>query len=379
MNALLSTWLTTGEPRAAGRLGLFRIIFVLFYLWHLVDYFPPNLSGIPAVDGSWMLLSVFLPQDLPPAFFQGLYTIIIAALVLLLIGYQTRSATLVVGLLGALFESFYVELDFEHSTPFLTAYIPAVMFLCGDWGATYSIDAALRRRRGGESISVEDDSLRFVLPIKVILVLLAALFCSAGLSKAAPVSNWFSQDSVFGNLMLSRYVKAALYDRPLNPMPMLFVDVPALDTFMRWFVMLFELTFPMALIHRKIRACYLNTALTFHSVNAIWLGVTFTPVLIVYLLFVDWQALWSRLAPAPRRGSMASATLAAIAGALTVIFTALWTQTDVLQSVITLGGTLDTYTIWYPIFPIATVGFGLSVIRLLGLGANRYEKSGGAE
>ena len=41
-------WFTASEPAAAGRMGLFRILFGLFYLWHLSLFDISLVAGLPA-------------------------------------------------------------------------------------------------------------------------------------------------------------------------------------------------------------------------------------------------------------------------------------------------------------------------------------------
>lgn len=330
-------WLIAPEPHAAGRLGLYRIFYALFYLWHLRGLVPANLAGLPHEHDHRMLVNFYLPRDLPPAFYDGLLWLAVAALALLGIGYRTRAATGAVLLFGGLLESCFVDIDLERSTVFLAVHIPLFMLLFGDWGATHSLDAWLRRRRGLAGVGPDDHSPRFVLPIRATLVVLAALFFSAGVWKLAPGSEWFREPHYFSDLTLRRYVEAALYGLPLHPLPLLFREHPLLDLAIRCHVIAFELSFPLALLSARLRDVYLSLALLFHALNGIWLGVTFTTILVVYPLFVDGEAL--------RRRLPAGLGIGAALGF------ALWLPW------------LDPVTIWYPVLPIAAAAVALSLFR----------------
>lgn len=118
-NRTIDEYLTDPLQNAAGRMGLFRIIYSLFYLWVLTDYVPAYLAHLPAsmvhkVD----ILQVF-PDQLPIEFFEVLIAVLSAALVFLLAGFRTYIATGVVLFSGFLLESFHISSGFEHGSIFL--------------------------------------------------------------------------------------------------------------------------------------------------------------------------------------------------------------------------------------------------------------------
>lgn len=361
-------WLTAPESHAAGRLGLFRIGYAVFYLWTLTGYLPGYLANLPGYLLDEVLILQVIPDHLPVAFFEGLLAVLVAALVFLLFGYKTRWATAVVLVSGGLLESFLVSSGFEHGTIFLMAYIPFFMLIGGDWGATWSVDALRRQRDGQPRVSPSDTSPRFVLPIHATLVVLAALFCSAGLWKLVP---WTVGDNVFGYHFLDTNIKLAKLGLPMNPFARWFLDYPILDVSMRAFVVLFEGTFVLALINRKLRAAYLFAGLTFNAINGAFLGVTFTPMLIAYGLYVDWHALAVRVLPrAVRRVHLSASALAAGTVLLAAATAVLWTETRFVHQLLTAGGQIDHRTIWFPIVPVAVVGFAWSVGSLLRASVN---------
>ena len=359
-------WLVAPEPRAAGCMGLYRILYALFYLWHLSDYTVANLHELPRELHFPLLINAWLPHPLPVAFLESLAALLVGSLLLLLLGYRTRTSTAAVLVLGALLESLFASVNYQRSTVFLTAFIPGFMLIGGDWGATYSIDSLRRRLAGEPRIDPADSSPRFVLPAHAVLAVLAVLFLSAGVYKALSSSPWLSAEESFAHVMMKARIKAAALGLPQNPAVQLFVDIPWLDWAMRRFVVLFEGCFVLALLHRGLRSAYLALALCFHSINAIWMAVTFTPILIVYGLFVDWERLlrrfWKDRSPLPQvpGWSLSAAAIGfAVAGAL------LWYGTDLLHRLVTLGGILTWHTIWYPVLPIALVSFARYTLKLI--------------
>ncbi|MEM6507443.1 MAG: hypothetical protein AAF711_18555, partial [Planctomycetota bacterium] len=120
----------------------------------------------------------------------------------------------------------------------------------------------------------------------------------------------------------------------------------------------------------------------FHAINGIWLGVSFTPILIVYFLFIDLESWRARAAPVfaplarPVRTAFGSTnhTVLVVTGLLLACATGLlWEYTRLPQSVLSLGGLVNMVTIWYPVLPIASLWFAFVVIDLLRslIGLNR--------
>lgn len=366
--------LTRPEPNAARRLGLYRIGFAVFYLWVLFDYRHAVLADVPAHMRSSLLINLWNFTNPPPAFFTFLAFTLTAALVCLMLGLKTRLATAAVLVLGALYESYYVSLDFEHATVLLTALIPLFMLIAGGWGDAYALDTMLRRRSGQPQFDRADSRPRYVLPIHASLIILSALFVTGAVHKLMPQSPWFTQDNVFGHLMLERRSELAVKGGWLNPIAWAFLEHPFLDHFMRWFVVVFEGLFCLALVNRRLRGLLLSTALIFHAVNAIWLGVSFTPVMIVYGLFIDWEsvrravasrlprccAALSRAVDAVPSGLLVTGTLAAALG-----LGLAWSLTRVPQELISLGGAVNFWTVWIPVLPLASAWFGYCGVGLL--------------
>lgn len=361
----IDRWLLHSESNAAGRVGLFRILYAVFFLWHLSDYTPANLHELPNEMNTPIRLNDWLPADPPVWFYEGVGGILAAGLVLLMFGYRTSIATAIVAVFGVFMESLMSSADSELSSVFVSAYIPIVFLICGDWGATWSVDAVLRRRAGAAAVELADASPRFVLPIHALQVILVALYVGSGIFKVLGWERWIGQEHFLGNLMLYHRIEAYVREIMVNPIALLVYHYPIIDLTGRVVVMVFELTFFMTLFNHRLRALYVSAALIFHAINGAWVLVTFTSVLIVYGLFVDWHALAVRfrLNTLPDI-QLPSGILRVFVLTTAVVFGALWNRTPAVHTLFTFGGTIDPRVIWIPLGPIAVAWFALTLWRL---------------
>jgi len=89
-------------------------------------------------------------------------------------------------------------------------------------------------------------------------------------------------------------------------------------------------------------------------VNRTWLTVTFPGVLVVYLMYVDWQRLWAKVRPARGLAWPSSPSIWAItsAGLLALTTGALWDTSLSLRPLFNLGRLLDQRTIWLLVLPV---------------------------
>lgn len=378
----LQRWLTAPEVRIAGRMGLFRVIYAAFYLWHLSWVDGAAFGLLP--EAVWQPVGVLRLVPLhPPSAAPGMIeSCLVAALVLLLAGLWVRPVTLVVLVLGTLLETIHQSVGkVEHASIFLVFYIP--LFMQGScWGGTWSLDALLARRAGRVAMPPSDDSWRHALPMRGVLLILVLLFLSATFAKLV-LGVWLTAPDVVTDLLLGKHVEAARQGLPPHAILPFVAAHPLLSESLRCGMLLFEGLFPLVLLGGRVRAAYLAAALVFHALNALLLVVTFTPILIVYGLFIDWQAGIERFAVQTRwitrlvehvpswlliDGVLALATLAAWS----------WDATPTLRTAIQLGGRLDWRTIWYPVLPLA-LAWGLRAslaVANVGLRAARAGASG---
>jgi hypothetical protein len=365
-NRVVHDWLVVPEKRAAGRLGLFRIGYSIFYLWNLSFHFAAPLDDVLAVSrrshllldriGTWWQ-SWLLPAE----------AILVGSLVLLLLGFTTRTMTGIVLVLGSAYEGIFTLVDAEQATVFLTFYIPLFMWIAGGWGDTYSLDALLARRAGPVIVEGCEDGPTYSVPIRAVLVMLCALFLSAGVFKIQG-GFWLSGPQHLGNSLLGGIAKEALSGGPANPLGPMLVDGTGVLVTPAYAVLVFELLFVLALLGGRIRDLILALALIFHATCAIWFGVTFTPVLVVYGLFIDWPAIAGRIGLGYDALSLRRlGTRPVIAGAvgLALAISLAWNlDGGLVRSAANLGGAIDGRRIWYPVLPLALFWCMRSCVRL---------------
>lgn len=365
-NRAIDQWFTRPEPNAAGRMGLFRIIFCLFYLFHLSEHFSENLSGmVPEHHLRTFLIEWIPPYALPTWFLALAEASLVGLLVVLMIGYHTWLVTLAVLLLGCIYEGWYISVDREHAAVLLTAFIPFFMSLSGRWGDTYSLDALLARRAGRPAVEPSSDSWCYFLPARATLVVLAALFLTSAVFKVTPGATWLKIPDLMGNILLEKNVNVARQGWPVNWLAPVIATRPWLYVPFQYSIILFEASLVLVLFDR-LRNLMLSTALLFHALNALVLGVTFTAVMIVYLLFVDLQRMRQRLFPSRLALPTSIPPPLLIAGtfALALAAAVSWNSPITLRRVVDLGGLLNWRTIWIPALPFILIWWLVSLRNL---------------
>ncbi len=288
LSAMIDGWLTAPETYAAGGLGLYRILYALFYLTYLPAMHASELASIPA--GEWRPVFVLLWLDgTPPlAVMQAAQIGLVTGLGLLLIGWQVRPATLLVLLTGL----FIVSTRFsfgkvDHANTFLMVYIPAIM-LFYDWGKTHSLAALLRQRRDLSPVDPHVGSWQYSWPIKLVLWLLCILFGTGGLLKLTDA--WLVDFETIPKLMYGYNLQPN--PNPLNP---LIAATPLLYLPLHFMALGFETLFPMAVINRAWRTFFVSSAVLFHVFTLLFMQINFVAMLIAYAIFIDWQQVYERL------------------------------------------------------------------------------------
>mgnify|MGYP001799593718 CR=1 FL=1 len=371
LNTLINRLLTSPEANAAERLGIFRILYSLFYLWYLSTNKISFLSSLPTdAFRQTVLLSYFLPKPLPAILTNGLEFLLVTSLIMLLFGTYTQLCTLVVLISGCLLEACYSSVDHELAMVFLVFYIPLSMVVCGGWGDTYSVDKALHQRRDSVEINTVKKASKYALPINSLIVVLSILFFSSFIYKI--LGSWINYPELISNLVLERNIRAAIYQLPLNRLAPFISTTPFAYHSLRIITLAFEGTFIVTVFCKQLRNIYFPLALIFHAFNAIWLNVTFTPVLILYGLFIDWSSLYKTLLASqittpisailsdfPAKFLMYGSIFLAILSGL------LWNiQVWFPRSFFTLGGVVNWQTIWYPVLPLSVIWLLLGIIQL---------------
>ncbi|NJL84457.1 MAG: hypothetical protein HC890_18775 [Chloroflexaceae bacterium] len=235
-------WLSAPAVNAAGRMGLYRILYSLFYLW-LISYLRfSELGLIPPIR--WNPPLLFLGFSPPPGWiFTLAESLLPAALILLLFGYRTRLVTGAVLALGFGLAGMRASLLLkEHTLMLVTFYVPLFM-LFSDWGSTYSLDEILRQQRGQWTPSPQNSASHYIWPARGLMAVLAILFVSATVDKLLQ-GVWVSDPRFVGDLMLEKSVESYLNNGfPVNPFAAAIANNNYLIIPAQYFILLFEAAF----------------------------------------------------------------------------------------------------------------------------------------
>lgn len=349
LDARFTRWLTGNESNASGRLGLYRILFALFYLNITQGLYPVDLAELPASVWRPILATIWLPAPPSVLSIRIAEVVLVGALVLLAFGLRVRLMTLLVLISGVFVAG--VRFSFnkvDHADTFMIAYIPLVM-LFSNWGATYSLDALLARRRGALTVDPNISSWHYAWPIRVILWLICIMYMMSGIQKFT--GDWTRQFDVVRILMFNYNLSAN--PNPLNP---IIANTPVLHIPLQIAALLFETGFPVAIISKTWRTFALASAIMFHLFIMLFMHISFAPMFIAYALFVDWQWIYERLNLSRLRISLEKVpNTGLILGAcgLAALIVGLWqsptTRALLPSSVWTL------HYLWWIVVPVAVV------------------------
>lgn len=348
------------------------MLYSFFYLWYLSTNKISYLSSLPTdAFRRVVLLSHGFPKPLPAILIDSLEFFLVASLILLLFGTYTKLCTLAVLLSGCLLEACYSSVDHELGMVFLVFYIPLFMLICGGWGDTYSIDNICNKRQGRVQNNTINESSKYALSINSLIIVLSILFFSSFVYKI--LGSWIDYPKLISNLVLERNIRSAIYQLPLNRLAPFISTTPFVYHSLRITTLVFEGTFIATIFFKRLRNIYFPLALIFHAFNAIWLNVTFTPILILYGLFVDWISLFRTLL---RRQTKPLAIVTIFSG----IPSRLWTYGSIFVAIIlgllwntrvwfpswlfTLDGIINWQTIWYPVLPLSIIWLILGVGKI---------------
>lgn len=167
---------------------------------------------------------------------------------------------------------------------------------CGD---AFSLDALLRRRRGGASAGEPGrDALRYGYPVLLMRLMLAWSYFSSALVKLRVAG--------LGYLSADNLPTLAVVNSLDNLHDTQFRVGLWLPAWREWtpplvaLVLLWELSFPLAVFSRRARVVVLSAGVAFHLGTLFALNLFFPYHLALYALFVDWPAAARRLAGLPR-------------------------------------------------------------------------------
>ncbi|MCL4691524.1 MAG: HTTM domain-containing protein [Candidatus Hydrogenedentes bacterium] len=292
-------------PMAPANLAVFRIfVFALVLQKTNLDY-AVWLAGIPSelMDAPWGMgwLVSLVPLEPETVRYAGWTLIIVCGLGML--GLCSRTCAVI-----AAFLAMYV-LGVPQCIGKVGHYNHLIWFLmvlavspCGD---AMSVDALIRSRSRERLVGISNRSTVYGFPIRVAEILIGLAYFFPGFWKLWTSGvDWIAGDNLT-NLVLRYH---ALQDMARGQW---IIEFPLLLKVGGGAVVLFELAFLFALFRPRTRILAVVAGVAFHLVNWYLLNILFHPLLVCYVIFIDWGALARRFIPRMRAAVESGSELAA--------------------------------------------------------------------
>lgn len=213
----------------------------------------------------------------------GLSLALAVAMVALLVGYHTRVASCLTGLL--LFTVDGLTYSFghvHHSGTYLAAVL--VVMAASNWGGAYSVDA-LRRHTDLHSPA---------WPMALAAMLLGFLMLTAALPKIA--SGWLDPSTLAVRSHVVHYYFVAPRDGLLGTLPLRTASMlmwKPLD----YLTVFFEVGFAVAILSPRWMRLFCAVAVLFHFAIFLAFGIDFTASVVAYAIFFEWSTIADRILP----------------------------------------------------------------------------------
>ena len=278
----LGRWLF--ERGSAKTAALFRVAFAsallvsqLAVLPDVALYFSdqgvvPNDALAPVLpDARWSL--IHLTGD--PTIVRIMHVALLASITAVLFGFGT---TISAGVM------FVLLVSFRHRNPLIENSGDQIVTIAAFWmvfldaGRTWSIDAALRRRRGGSS----ERPFRGTFALRMLQIQLCVVYAAATIHKLT-LDQWIDGTRMFNVLAIER-------DWSL-PMVWL-MDHPMLYRPLTWATLVFEGAYPLLVWWRRTRGVMITLAIVFHAAIGVLLMFPFFSLVMIAMqtCFVTPQA-----------------------------------------------------------------------------------------
>lgn len=290
----IDAWLTQPEVNAAGRLGIYRIIYCLVYLIFMSVSLETlgEISKTPV--NSWNPTPILLWMASPPPEMVIMFIVAVQtiAIILLLLGWKVRWMTGIILVAGILTTAFKISVGgkVDHSGTFHVVYIPLIMWFA-PWGDTFSLDSVLKQRQGKPIVDPTTDDFRYSWAFKALLWLLAIMFMLSGLLKMIPPGQWVTDLDVLRKLILINNLDAQEHLR------FFVATLPIVPFILQLMGMLFETLYPIAVVNKSWRRLMVSSAVFFHIGTRITLGIWFGSMLFFYMIFFDIYAVYRKFFP----------------------------------------------------------------------------------
>lgn len=290
LNSISDRWLFDGRYATSRSLGLFRIIYALYFLLVLTPNHHKAYTFAPFGD---LPDEFFAPPLGPMRFFFDevpsvsvlslLTAVLVCALLLVLVGLHTRFASLTVAGTLFLLEGFMFSFGkIDHDFHFIL--LPFLMAFSG-WGDTYSLDSL----KGGRDRLVRSEA-DGTWPVPVVALAYGLMLATAGVGKV--FGGWLTPETSATHFYIIDFdlqERDGLLTGALAGLPAGILWKP-LD----YAVILLEVGFLAACLSPRFLRSFAAMAILFHFGIMLSLNISFASALIVYALFVPWDRIADR-------------------------------------------------------------------------------------
>ena len=269
-------------------LALYRICFAAYFLLFGVPSFVWIGDNPAAFYDPPISLAYFFNSFPSYAVLQALSTLICLLFIMLFFGYHTRFVSVLLTISLIIANSFrysFGKIDHE----ILPVIVPLVMSFSA-WGSRCSVDAVLETTTAqGQPQAPQAPTW----PITLVALCISVGFLSAGLPK---LFRWIdfnlSTHGVHAWVIQSFFMR----EHPTLLLPVFAkVTNPYFWEALDMLAVAFELGFAVALLIPHLFRAYIGFAIVFHFLNHLMLNIPFVEYISVYMLFLNWDHLFSYL------------------------------------------------------------------------------------
>jgi hypothetical protein len=278
-------------PDSPATLGFCRLLFFAGMLWLQFPFRHHTWGGAPKAYRR--PVGIFEIFDLPFLNTSVLYAMEmcwVVAMVLAAVGLLTRFATLASFACGLYLLGIGNNFGKVGHGDQALALVMLILALsrCGD---AWSLDALIRRWRKGDASARLVPSGEYRWPIRMVWLLMAMIFWSAGASKLQRSGlAWITSDHLANTLVEAHYYQ----HKPPTRIGLYLASHPLLCNVMAAGVVLLELSFPLALLFRRLRAAIVVSTLLMQVGIGLLMAVWFRQFLFLYIFWVPWDRLGAR-------------------------------------------------------------------------------------
>lgn len=280
LRAVLALWFTPDKPYD---LAITRIVFFGFTAvneWHQSFWWTPLPAGIAEPPGIMRWFPI-LPTDQ----LELLLWVFRLAVLLALVGWWYRPAAIV----AALSLLYFVGLEncfgkVMHSGNLYV--ISALILACARADDAFSLKAGLAQRRG-EPIPPPSGEYRW--PLRTIWLIVAGMYCAAGISKLVHTGWGWAWSDNFRNLLIAHH-----YTRtPPTELSIWLAQFPVLCRWAAVGALVLELVCPLLLLGGWFTLFFGGGLIALQFGIFLMLGVSFDSMTPVFMTFVPWTWLYT--------------------------------------------------------------------------------------